>query len=593
VTVRRTLLWVVALVASFAISASTALAAEEAGVGEPAPKASPAPATPPPEPTAPAEPAPAEPVPAEPAPTEPTPTEPATTEPGPTEPPAAEPASPNPSPTQPGPSDPAPTHPAPPASPRDATPPASTPPSAKATPSPRPETSAEADLRADPTHAGEADEGATALDEPEQPAETQEIVAVARNRNLVFQVVWQVQEGCRTHCSGTSQSQSAVQWSSTTQTAGALAGSGNANSAPAASGTAEAYNESVTVQFVWQLQIGCVAFCYETSQTQAASQWAQTIQTAIAEGDVEAWAKNLSETMQYVWQIQQGCEHECYGVIQSQTISQGQSTTQSAAATAGRDTPVTMLVLGPDGAIVLPGWLVALAENQGATIQTIYQYQEALCREYCEGDVQLQEAIQEALTTQDAIAVAWVGPPPAEDPPAESHPTAEPPAGEPPDMQPPADNPRAENPVAATAQTAPETRAAPTELPSRREIRRLRLLLSSGSDRTGASNGGDSRSAASPLPSAAGGTAPSGPAIMDEVPGVSSAIGTASRPRTVATTGPVAKRDELPSFRFGLALEPAGADESGGWEVVALLLAALGLLASVGLIVRRRLRPGI
>ena len=48
----------------------------------------------------------------------------------------------------------------------------------------------------------------------------------------------------------------------------------------------------------------------------------------------------------------------------------------------------------PDGVVVLPGWLVALAENHGATIQTLYQYQEAVCVEDCAGDVQLQEAIK-------------------------------------------------------------------------------------------------------------------------------------------------------------------------------------------------------
>ena len=273
-------------------------------------------------------------------------------------------------------------------------------------------------------------EGPTGLGEPESEAETQDVGAIAHNRNVVFQVVWQVQEGCQTHCYRTSQSQTVVQWSSTTQTATATAGGDDA----ATSGSAEAQNESITIQFVWQLQIGCVAFCYETSQTQSASQWAQTLQEAIAQGELEAWAENLSETLQYVWQIQHGCEQECYGVYQSQTITQGQSTTQTATATTGDD-PLTMIVLGPpDGVVVLPGWLVALAENQGATIQTIYQHQRAVCLEYCDGDVQLQQAIQEALTNQEAVAIAWVGPKPVDDPPSVDPPPDDPPAGGQPEL---------------------------------------------------------------------------------------------------------------------------------------------------------------
>ena len=259
-------------------------------------------------------------------------------------------------------------------------------------------------------------------DDPAPDQDTsQGTLAVAQNRSTVFQVVWQVQQGCRSYCYGTSQTQSAVQWSSTTQTAVAN-GDGASGSSPSA---AQAANESLTIQFAWQTQIGCVAFCYETSQVQTASQWAQTSQTAVAEADIEAWAQNLSETLQYVWQLQEGCTTECHGVSQRQSSAQGQSTTQSAKATGRGEGGGTTLALGPDGVIVLPGWLVALAENLGASIQTIYQYQEADCLERCDGGAQVQEAVQRAVVEQVATAIALAAPPaPPSEPPAGGSPPA-------------------------------------------------------------------------------------------------------------------------------------------------------------------------
>jgi hypothetical protein len=261
-----------------------------------------------------------------------------------------------------------------------------------------------------------------------------------------------------------------------------------------------------------------------------------------------------------------------------------------------------MLVLGPDGALVLPGWLVALAENQGATIQTIYQYQEALCREYCEGDVQLQEAIEEALTTQQAIAIASVGPPPADDPPAEQPPATGPSAGQPPAAQPPVEPPSAAQrpveqaqsgrPTATASLAIPKVQALSSDLPPRREIRRLRMLLSRGSDATAAPGGDDTRSIAPAARFAGGGAAPPPPAVVDDLPAASMADAASTRMRTEATARQ-AKRDEPLPSEFGLALEPVSAVDSGGWDIVALPAAALALLGSVGLVARRRLRPGI
>ena len=410
-TLRRAFLSVSALTAFLALGVPSALAQDGIDPGEPPSTTIPAP------PIEPAPPVTGPPAPAEPAPADSPPPAPSPSDPGP---PAAEPSVPAPVPPEPS---------VPTATDRPAEKPSATttpPPVADAPQMPRP------------------DGGGSTPGElgPEGPVE--DTVAVARNRNTVFQVVWQVQRGCRNNCHGTTQSQSAGQWSSTTQTATGIARGREPASSEASPAAAAAFNESVTVQFVWQLQIGCVAFCWETSQTQSASQWAQTIQTAVAEGDLEAWAQNLSETLQYVWQIQEGCRHECHGASQSQTAGQAQSTRQSSTAEAGNDAPVTTLVFGPNGVVVLPGWLMALAENHGATIQTLYQYQEAVCLEYCTGDVQLQEAIQEALTSQEAIAIAVMGPEDPEEPSGSQPPPPQPPATAPdaPASEQPVDQPR-------------------------------------------------------------------------------------------------------------------------------------------------------
>ena len=390
----RTLRWVAALVALSAISAPAALAG--GGVPDPVAPAGAAEATPPAQPAAPAPPVPAPvgPAPSEPAPAEPAPSEPVPAEPAPSEPPPAEPA----------PAEQAPSRP-------------SRPPVPDATPAPLPPAGHAGAVAEPPAQDAEAPR----LDEPgSQTPVSQGTLAGGRNRSTVIQVVWQVQQGCRTHCQGTSQSQSAAQWSSTSQTATGVSGRDQTGAPGSDHSAAYALNESLTIQFAWQTQIGCVAFCYETTQEQTASQWADTTQAAAAEASLEAWAENLSETLQFVWQLQEGCAYECYGVFQSQSSGQSQSTNQSAEATARSGNDGTQLALGPDGVIVLPGWLVALANNVGATIQTIYQYQEASCLELCDGEAQLQEAVQRAVVNQVATAIVLAG---------QAHPPSEPPPG--------------------------------------------------------------------------------------------------------------------------------------------------------------------
>ena len=284
-----------------------------------------------------------EPVPADPGPGEPVPADPV--------PPEPEPPAPEPPPAEP----PAPAEPPPPAEPPGAVP----------EPPPLPE--------AQPPAPSEPE--ATA---PPDPAET---VAVAHNQSRVIQAILQFQRGCQSHCYGTTLTQEAGQRSETNQTAysdGATTGSG-----------ATATNDSSTVQFVWQVQLGCVAFCFDTSQSQTVAQSAQTTQSATALGEALALALNAAETLQLVFQYQQGCEEECHGASSSQSVVQNQGTRQSAMSEGG------------DGVL---GWLVALAENLGVTLQTIFQFQDSECLEFCFGGVQSQQALQEAVSTQEAVA---------------------------------------------------------------------------------------------------------------------------------------------------------------------------------------------
>ena len=91
-------------------------------------------------------------------------------------------------------------------------------------------------------------------------------MAISRNRNTVFQVVWQVQQGAE--ATVTARPSRKPQVSGPAPPRPPPESLADANSFSRTSpGAAGAFNESVTVQFVWQLQIGCVAFCYETSQT--------------------------------------------------------------------------------------------------------------------------------------------------------------------------------------------------------------------------------------------------------------------------------------------------------------------------------------
>ncbi len=321
--------------------------------------------------------------------------------------------------------------------------PAATPPTAAAAAPANQETRKPAWHDPAPSSASAASSTSPPPSAPSSPAATVPI-ASAQNMSTVFQTVWQVQQGCKTYCYATSQTQTATQSSATNQKATAT------GSASTPTG-ALALNVATTIQFIVQTQLGCVAFCYSTSQTQSASQDAQTTQLANATADAIVTAINVADTFQFVWQIQDGCSFECRDVTTSQSVAQNEATDQqqtTSAATSGAppfDGPQTFLA-----------WIAVIAGNVGATVQTIYQYDEATCLENCTGDAQAQDAAQSVVTDQEADAFTdGQSAPVSAAPPSGGTPEPGPPIAPPSDLAPQAPVVVAAAPLPAPAATAP------------------------------------------------------------------------------------------------------------------------------------------
>jgi hypothetical protein len=363
------------------------------------------------------------------------------------------------------------------------------------------------------------------------PSVTTVPVATAQNVSTVYQAVWQVQKGCQSYCYGTTQTQSATQSSTTTQSSVA------AGAASTPSG-AESINVATTIQFVMQQQLGCVAFCFGTSQTQSASQHASTTQTATATAEAIATAINVAETFQFVWQQQVGCAAECHGASTSQSVDQ-QATTE------GSDTTASGTPFDTPGAFL--AWLALLAANASAQIETIYQEDEASCLDHCAGDAQVQEAVQTASITQEAAAA--IKTPVAERPPAATPATQGQAvvAGPVLDMGPPPPTEDAPAPSAAASSAAaapavpiasvatlaisrrsPLVHAHPRRRPARHRQGRLRLLMYAAPGLVGAPAGRRYR------PSDADGTRPA-PALVGRP--VSLRTPRRSGPLRLATSG--------------------------------------------------------
>jgi hypothetical protein len=428
-----------------------------------------------------------------------------------------------------------------------------------------------------PTDSAPPDGDATQQPAPDQGAEepSQESgTVVAQNVGRVFQAIWQVQVGCRTYCDGTSQTQWASQQSDTTQSATAIAPEGQPLGAAAA-------NESSTAQFVWQTQLGCVAFCWNTSMNQSASQDAHTTQMATAVSDFGALAENVAETLQYIWQVQEGCEVECYGVYEFQSASQSQTTNQSATAT-GSQYP-TSAGSRFDTAESFFSWVTAFAQNIGATVQRIFQYQEAGCLEHCGEEALVQAAAQQART--DQIAAAGDIPEPVSEPP--SGPEPPPAASDAPDTEEPAPS-GAPSPPATVAATASASATNPTELAEAGPRGRDPVPLRAGHRQSagGSSRGSWQSSVATARARVSGALAPE--SVTDAAP---------SRPAAgTSTPAATSSTDSRSSAASALSAAPVTLDrstaETRNDPTIPWLPAALLFVAGVAVIQTLRLRPG-
>jgi hypothetical protein len=335
-----------------------------------------------------------------------------------------------------------------------------------------------------------------------------------------------------------------------------------------------------------------VAFCFDTAMDQSASQQAQTTQTATALGDQAATAQNVGQTIQRVWQVQQGCQVECHNASATQSLSQNQSTNQSATATAGAGYPA-YTGSSREGFLT---WLNGFAANIGATIQNIFQYQEASCLNNCVGDTQAQAAGQRAVTAQSAVA--GKPPPTVAEPPGNPAPgSSEAPVSS---LEPSA----AEEPPAAAAAGAGATPAT-IALGAARARPRADRSSQSGQGTAGWRRSGETAHAGgSPAsPVGAGGQAqrpsPGPPGTEADVSATVRPLQSDAAPQTStrarrSMNAPSA--DASPTISFGETLMGEPANDSGYWPGFAVL--ALGMLVLAGLASflhfgRRRIRPGI
>jgi hypothetical protein len=129
------------------------------------------------------------------------------------------------------------------------------------------------------------------------------------DQSSIRQTSLQTQQG---DASGDDQSQTASQWSTTVQDL----------VSQAVDATAQAVNE--TTQAIVQVQIGCLFYCTDTHQTQQASQTNTAVQV-VAQGVTAATAPvatGVATVNQLVWQIQIGCLAWCSDTTQEQSAQQ-------------------------------------------------------------------------------------------------------------------------------------------------------------------------------------------------------------------------------------------------------------------------------
>ena len=139
--------------------------------------------------------------------------------------------------------------------------------------------------------------------------------APASEQSAVEQVTFQSQ-----HAAGDAltQVQSAVQSSATIQsyTSTLIAGLASVPGGSQASGEAV----SQTEQGIWQLQIGCLFLCHETVQYQQAEQSNATLQTIVSTpGSAANASASASDIVtQVIWQVQIGCLFWCFDTAEWQ-----------------------------------------------------------------------------------------------------------------------------------------------------------------------------------------------------------------------------------------------------------------------------------
>jgi hypothetical protein len=82
-------------------------------------------------------------------------------------------------------------------------------------------------------------------------------------------------------------------------------------------------------QGIWQLQIGCIFYCTGTTMSQQAvqSDTTQLMVPSLTPGSAATRTSGLGETSQVIWQLQIGCISWCYDATELQSASSEQSTT--------------------------------------------------------------------------------------------------------------------------------------------------------------------------------------------------------------------------------------------------------------------------
>jgi hypothetical protein len=140
--------------------------------------------------------------------------------------------------------------------------------------------------------------------------------APAAEQRAVQQVSFQSQNAAG---GAVTQVQGAVQSSATIQ---AYASSPPAGPAPELGGSQTPSGEVVnqTEQGIWQLQIGCLFLCHETAQYQRAEQSNATLQTILpAAGSAANVSASASDIVaQDIWQVQIGCLSWCFDATEQQ-----------------------------------------------------------------------------------------------------------------------------------------------------------------------------------------------------------------------------------------------------------------------------------